>query len=156
MKRKLIIACLASAVFSSCATQRGRNELPSSSPRAAEIEKALNQTVLPEVDLENVALQDAVRIWSESSRTHHPQHFDFRHMISYPMTLSMQQGKQNASHSVSSAVSTPKPAKITVHRKNITSRRLLDEICQQSNFVWTILGRVIVIRPRDVASSPQP
>jgi hypothetical protein len=45
---------------------------------------------------------------------------------------------------------------VTVRRKNITSERLLDEICQQSNSTWTILGRVIVVKPRMLAPAAQP
>ena len=138
MKRELIIACVGLAVVTSCAT-RGRNELPSSSPRAAEIQKNLNQTVIRSVDLENASLENALKVWTELSRQSHPLHFDFRHVISYPMTYS----KQSAAPG---GVRTAVP-KVTVRRKNITSAHLLDEICHQANFVWVIMGRVIVVKP---------
>ena len=133
----------------------GRNELPSSSPRAPEIRKALNQSVIPMVDLKAVSLQDALRFWSEESRTYHPQHFDFRHVISYPMTFSMPTG-QAAHPTTASSAAPQKVPPVTVHRRNITSKRLLDEICRQSNFTWTILGRVIVIKPNSVVADAQP
>lgn len=148
MKRELIIACVAVTVLSSCATPLGRNELPSSSPRSAEIHKALNQSVIPEVDLENVSLEDAIRVWAETSREYHPLHFEFRHVISYPMTFTMQPTKQVPTRTA--------PPRVTARRKNITSRRLLDEICHQANFVWTIMGRMIVIKPGGSASDGRP
>jgi hypothetical protein len=141
---------MAVAILSSCATQSGRNELPSSSPRAAEIHKALNRTVIPQVDLENVSLEDAIKVWAETSRQYHRLHFEFRHTISYPMTFSMRPTKQGAS-----TVSPRAPPKVTVRRKNITSGHLLDEICHQANFTWTIMGRVIVIRPGASTSDGQ-
>jgi hypothetical protein len=33
---------------------------------------------------------------------------------------------------------------------------LLDEICQQANVSWVIMGRVIVVQPRATASGTQP
>src|ERR1017187_531838 len=148
VKRALIIGCLVS-VFSACSSvgPLGRNELPSSSPRAPEIRKALNQSVIPMVDLKAVKLQDAVEFWSKESRTYHPQHFDFRHVISYPMTFSMQPAGQGAHPTATSSTAPQNVPTVTIHRKNITSKRLLDEICRQSNFTWTILGRVIVVKP---------
>src|ERR1700687_3842657 len=85
MKRELILGCLAMAVFSSC-SHLGQSELPSSSPRAQEIRTAMDRTVIPEVDLENVKVEAALKFWDETSRTYHPQHFKFVHVISYPMT----------------------------------------------------------------------
>ena len=155
VKRKVIVSCLVVALFSSC-SNLGRNELPSSSPRAPEIRKAMNQTVIPEVDLENVKLEEALQIWSQASRSYHPQHFEFRYMISYPMTYSMQPTKAGGLPNVVSAAAPQNTARVIVRRKNITSARLLGEICRQSNFTWAILGRVIVVKPRALAPGPQP
>jgi len=138
MKLTLIVAGVVMAVFSSC-SDLGRNELRSSSPLAKQIHKALDQTVIPEVDLENVDPVHALNVWSELSRTYHPQHFKFQHVVSYPVTFS-----QGATGAVTTA---PESAKVTVRRKNITSKHLLDEICRQSNLEWTILGREILIKP---------
>jgi hypothetical protein len=148
VKRELIIACVGLAVVTSCATQRGRSELPSSSPRAAEIHKNLKSTVIPAVDLENVSLEEAVRVWAELSRENHPLHFDFQHVISYPMTYTKQTTAQGGT-----AVPPPTALKVTVRRKNITSGHLLDQICHQANFNWIIMGREIVIKP---SASPPP
>ena len=156
MKQELIIACVAVAIFSSCATHQGRNELPSSSPRAPEIQKSLDQTVIPEIDIENESLDDALKAWHEASRNSHPHHFDFRYAISHPITFSSQPVRQGVPPSVSPTASAPTPARITVRRKDITSARLLDEICQQSDTSWLIMGRVIVVRPRAATSSTQP
>jgi hypothetical protein len=149
VKRELIIGCAAIAVFSSCSTAShlGRNELASQSPRAPEIRKALNQTVIPEVNLENVTVEDAMKAWAQASRTHHRLRFRFDFVISPPMlpTQSITQGTPSA---VTPTASPQRVSHVTVRRKNITSERLLDEICQQSNYVWTIMGRVIVIKPR--------
>ena len=157
MKRELILGCLL-AVFSSCSSvgHLGRNELPSSSPRAPEIRKALNQTVIPEIDLENVKPEEALQSWARASRDHHPQHFDFRHVISYSTTYSLQSTKQGGSPESVSSTASQSVARVTVRRKNITSERLLDEICRQSNFKWTILGRVIVVKPSGLAPDAQP
>jgi DNA-binding helix-hairpin-helix protein with protein kinase domain len=151
VKQGLIIACVAAAVVSTCAAHQGRNELPSSSPRAAAIQKSLDQTVIPKVDLENVSLESALKTWHEASRDSHPQHFDFRYAISHPTTFSSEPARQGAS-----AASASNTAKISVRRKNITSARLLDEICQQANVSWVIMGRVIVVQPRATASGTQP
>ena len=100
----------------------------------------MNQTVIPEIDLEKVKAEEALNIWSDKSRTYHPQHFQFKHIVVYPMTFS--QGTAKPASSRGSART------VTVRRRSITSKRLLDEICQQSNLTWTITGRVILIRPR--------
>jgi hypothetical protein len=148
MKRELIVACLTLALCSSCATHRGQTELPSSSPRAPEIQKALNQTVIPKVDLEYVTPEYAVKMWAELSQQYHPQHFEFRHAISHPMVFAPQQARPGGQPVASSTTPSQPVVHVTVRRKNITSARLLDEICQQSNYVWTIMGRMIVLRPR--------
>jgi hypothetical protein len=143
-------------VLSSCSTYDGRNELPSSSPRAADIQKSLDQTVIPEIDIENESLEDALRAWHAASLNNHPQHFDFRYAITHPMTFSSQPVPQGVSRGVPPAASAPSPARITVRRKHITSARLLDEICQQSDTSWLIMGSVIVVRPRAATSGTQP
>jgi hypothetical protein len=143
VKRGLMIACVAVAVFSSCATHSERNELPSSSPRAPDIQQSLDQTVISEIDLENESLEDALKAWHKASLGNHPQHFDFRYAISHPLTFSSQPVRQG----VAPTASAPTPARITVRRKNITSARVLDEICEQSGNSWIIMGRVIVVRP---------
>lgn len=156
MKRTLIIACVVVAVCSSCATHQGRNELPSSSPRAPDIQKSLDRTVIPEIDIENASLEDALKAWHKASLDSHSQHYDFRYAISHPMIFSSQPVQQGGSQSVPAAASAPPPPHITVRRKSITSARLLDEICQQSNTSWLIMGRVIVVRPGAPASGTQP
>jgi hypothetical protein len=100
----------------------------------------MNQTVIPEVDLENVKAEDALKFWDETSRNYHPQHFKFMHIISYPMTYSI----QPAGAVVPAA---PTLHKVTVRRKNITSKELLDRICHEANLVWTIMGREIIVKP---------
>jgi hypothetical protein len=151
VKRKPTIALVAAAILSACATHQGRNELPSSSPRAPAIQRTLDRTVIPEIGLENVSLESALTAWHAASTASHPLHFDFRYALSHPANFSSQPTTQAAP-----ATSPATPPKITVHRKNITSARLLDEICQQSNCAWLIMGRVIVIRPRDTAVTAQP
>jgi hypothetical protein len=125
----------------------GRSELPSSSPRAAEIQKALDQTVIPVVDLENMKAEDALKSWEDMSRTYHPQHFKFVHVMSYPITYTVQTTAPGETRRVPTAAAVPTQAKVTVRRKNITSKQLLDEICHEANLVWTIMGRAIVIKP---------
>ena len=146
MKLKLLTAGLTMAVLSSC-SHMGRNELRSVSPMAERVHKALDETVIPEVDLENVTVQDALNIWSTESRTYHPQHFKFEHIISYPMVFT-----QGTAKPVAAAQSF---LKVTVRRKNITSKRLLDEICQQANLTWTITGRVILIQAASQSATGQ-
>ncbi len=155
VKRNVIVSCLAVTLFSSC-SHLGRNELPSSSPRAPEIRKAMNRTVIPEVDLENVKPEEALQFWSQASRSYHPQHFEFRHIISYPMTYSMQPTKPGELPRMVSAAAPQNTVRVIVRRKNITSKRLLDEICHQANLSWTIMGRVIVVKPRGLAPDTQP
>jgi hypothetical protein len=146
MTRKLIVSCAAVAVFASC-SHLGRNEQKSSSPRAAEIRAAMDRTVIPQVDLENVKAEDALKFWSTTSRTYDLRHFKFQHLLSYPTVVS--QGKVTMS---SLPDRTPK---VTVRRKNITSKRLLDEICGQANLVWMITGRVVLVRPRSAPADGQ-
>lgn len=157
-----MIACVAVAILSSCATHKGRNELPSSSPRVADIQKSLDQTVIPEIDLENVSLESALKTWHEASLANHPRHFDFRYAVSHPMVFSshpITQGEPTSARAGNRIVPLPPPqpvVHVTVRRKNITSARLLDEICQQANFSWIIMGRVIVVRPLAATSGTQP
>jgi hypothetical protein len=143
VKHELIFGCLAMAIFSSCA-HLGQSELPSTSPRAKEIKAAMNQTVIPQVDLENVKPEDALKFWDEMSTSYHPQHFKFVHVVSYPVTYTVQTQAAGAA-AVPPSV---KVHKVTVRRKNITSERLLDEICHQANLTWTIMGREIIVRPK--------
>jgi hypothetical protein len=146
VKRELILGCLVMSMFSSC-SQMGRSELPSSSPRAAEIQKALNQTVIPVVDLENMKAEDALKSWEDMSRTYHPQHFKFVHIMSYPITYTVQTTAPGETRRVPAAAPAPPQPRVTVRRKNITSKQLVDEICHEANLVWTIMGRAIVIKP---------
>ena len=142
VKLRLIIGCLAMAVLSSC-SDLGRNESRSSSPRAEQIHQALEHTVIPEVDLENVTAEYALKTWSEKSQAAHPQHFKFQHVLSYPMILT-----QGTTKSMAAPTTVPR---VTVRRRNITSKRLLEDICQQAKLTWTITGKVIVVRPRGSA-----
>jgi hypothetical protein len=147
MKPKLIIGCTLVAIASAC-SHLGQNELKSSSPRVEEIRKAMNQTVIPEVDLDHVNAEDALNVWSLDSRTYHPQHFKFQHIVSYPVSYSIQPTGQGSGRTVTATTSLTNAPKVTVRRKRVTSKRLLDEICRQANLTWTITGRVIVIKPR--------
>jgi len=96
VKQELILGCLVMAVFSSC-SHLGQSEQPSSSPRADEIRAAMNRTVIPEIDLENVKAEDALKYWQETSRTYHPQHFKFVHVMSYPTSFTVPGATGNAS-----------------------------------------------------------
>lgn len=153
MKRELILGCLTLVVFSSCA-HLGQTEQASVSPRAAEIRQALNQTVIPVVDLENVKAADALKFWEDESRAHNLHHFKFTQIMSYPTTYSLPQTGQGAQRNVAAAPAV-KIRNVTVRRKNITSKRLLDEICHEANLVWTITGRVIIVKPGPVSNQPQ-
>lgn len=145
---KLILgAALVAALFASC-SHLGRNEQKSLSPRAEEIRAAMERTVIPQVDLENVKAEDALKFWSEKSRTYDPRHFKFQHLLSYPMVVS--QG------TVTMSAPSDREPKVTVRRKNITSKRLLDEICGEANLVWMIAGRVVLVRPRGAPVVGQP
>lgn len=155
MKPRLIIGCALVAIVSAC-SHLGRNELQSSSPRAEEIRTAMNQTVIPEIDLDNVSAEDALNVWSLDSRTYHPQHFKFQHIVSYPVSYSVQPTGQGSRRTVAASASLANAPKVTVRRKHITSKRLLDEICRQANLTWTIAGRVILIRPRGSPPNGQP
>ena len=116
----------------------------------------MNRTVIPEVDLENVKAEDALKFWDEMSRTYHPQHFKFVHVISYPITYTVQTTAPGETRRVPAVAPPPTSHNVTVRRKNITSKRLLDEICRQDNLVWTIMGRAIVIKPKPPGSDAQP
>jgi type IV secretory pathway VirB9-like protein len=72
------------------------------------------------------------------------------------MTYSVQPTKPGGLPEAVSAAAPQNTARVIVRRKNITSARLLDEICRQSNFTWAILGRVIVVKPRALAPGTQP
>jgi len=115
----------------------------------------MNQTVIPEVDLENVPAEDALKFWEGTSRTYHPQHFKFVHVMSNPITYTVQTTAPGETRRVPTATPAPTPAKVTVRRKNITSEQLLDAICRQANLVWTIMGRAVVIKPNPAATDAQ-
>jgi hypothetical protein len=153
MKRSLIIGCLAATILSACATHQGRNELRSSSPRAKDIQKSLDHTVISKVDVEGVSLEDALKAWHDASQASHATRFDFRYTISHPIKFVSRPTTPAAPATAPARATAPK---ITVRRKNITSARLLDEICRQSNCTWVIMGRVVVIQPRDKAAADQP
>jgi hypothetical protein len=116
----------------------------------------MNQTVIPMVDLENVNVEDALKFWEGTSRTYHPQHFKFVHVISNPITYTVQTTASGATHNAPVIVPAPTLSKVTVRRKNITSKQLLDEICHEANLVWTIMGRAIVVKPGPAVTDGQP
>lgn len=91
--------------------------------------------------------EDALKSWEDMSRTYHPQHFKFTHVISYPITYTVQTTAPGETRRVPTATAVPTQTKVTVRRKNITSKQLLDEICHEANLAWTIMGRAIVIKP---------
>jgi hypothetical protein len=101
---------------------------------------AMDQTVIPEVDFQSLKAEEALHVWSEKSRTYHLKHFKFQHILSYPMTFTQGAAKRSAAPL--------RAPTVTVRRRNITSKRLLDEICRQSDMVWTISGKMILVRPR--------
>ena len=107
----------------------------------------MNQTVIPQVDLENVKAEDALKYWDDTSRIYHPQHFKFTHVISYPVTYTVQTTALGETRKVPAVTPTPTLHKVTVRRRNITSKQLLDEICHEAGLVWTIMGRAIVVKP---------
>jgi hypothetical protein len=139
VKLNWIIGCVLVTACSS-SSHLGRNEVRSASPLADRIHQALDQTVIPEVDLENVSAANALKVWTEKSCAAHPQHFKFPHVLSYPAAFT--QG------TTQSAGAPPRIHRVTVRRRAITSKRLLDEICEQAGLTWTIMGKVIVVRPR--------
>jgi hypothetical protein len=147
MKLQVIIACAVVALFSAC-SHLGQNEQKSASPRAAEIRAAMNRTVIPEVDLQSVKAEDALKFWSENSRTYDPRHFKFQHLLSYPAVYSK--------GTVAMSALPERTPKVTVRRRNITSERLMDEICTQANLEWMIAGRVVLVRPRSTPVNAQP
>jgi hypothetical protein len=147
MKLQVIIGCMLVAVFASC-SHLGRNEQKSSSPRATEIRAAMDRTVIPQVDLENVKAEDALKFWSERSRTYDPRHFKFQHLLSYPMVISK--------GTVTMSSLPDRTPKVTVRRKNITSKQLLDEICGEAKLVWMIAGRVVLVRPPTASADTRP
>ena len=151
MNPTLVIALLAAITLSACATHQGRTELRSSSPRAKDIQKSLDQTVISKVDVEGVSLEDALKAWHDASQASHATRFDFRYTISHPIRFVSRPTTQAAPTTAPAT-----PPKITVRRKNITSARLLDEICRQSNCTWVIMGRVVAIQPRDPAAAARP
>jgi hypothetical protein len=147
MTRKLMIGCAVAAVFTSC-SHLGRSEQKSVSPRAAEIKAAMERTVIPLVDLQNVKAEDALKFWSETSRTYDPRHFKFQHLLSYPVVYSK--------GTVTTGTLPTRTRNVTITRRNITSERLLDEICGQANLVWMIAGRVVLVRPPTAPVNTQP
>ena len=106
----------------------------------------MNRTVIPQVDLENVKPEDALKFWTEASSTAHPQHFKFQHVLSYPMVYSKATAA-SAAQNLPAIPATVALHNVTVRRKNITSKRLLDEICHQANLSWIIAGKVILVKP---------
>ena len=56
---------MAAALVSACATQRWRNELPSASPLATQIHESLNQTVISQVEIQNLTLEKAMKTWQK-------------------------------------------------------------------------------------------
>ena len=108
----------------------------------------MNRTVIPEVDLQNVKTEDALKFWTEKSRTYDLRHFKFQHLLSYPVVYSK--------GTVAISALPERTPQVTVRRKNITSERLMDEICTQANLEWTIAGRVVLVRPRSAPVDTQP
>ncbi len=111
--------------------------------------------MIPLVDLENVKTEDALKFWEDMSRSYHPQHFKFVHIMSYPITYTVQTTAPGQTRKVPTTTPVVTQPKVTVRRKNITSKELLDEICHEANLVWTIMGRAIVIKPNPAVTDAQ-
>jgi hypothetical protein len=142
-----MIGIAALAVLTACA-HFGERELPSPTPRAAEINTAMDAALIPQIDLRRVPAGAAVQAWSEANRTAHPQPFTVKYFIVRPTTFT-------------AGTATPAPAlkkepMVTVRRKNVTSKKLLNEICRQADWVWMVRGKTIVIGPRGSFPNAQP
>lgn len=138
--------CAALAVCAAC-SQLGQRELPSLTPRAAQINTAMDAVLIPQIDLQRVPAGEALQAWSEASRTAHPQPFAVKYVILRPTTFT-QEAKR--------ATPSKKDPTVTVRRKNISSKWLLNDICRQADWVWMVRGKTIAIGPREAFPKHQP
>lgn len=148
MKLHLMLACVV-LVFGAACASRGRQEGASHSPRASYIRADMDLAVLPVVDLENVRVDQALNYWSIQSRTYHPRHAKFPYVPTFPPPPKKEVSGAVATNPGAQTTGMDHLSKVTVRRRDITSKRLLDEICRQANLTWTITGRTIIIKPSD-------
>src|SRR2546426_8477217 len=112
MKFKLIIGCAALAACVACA-HFGQRELPSSTPRAAEINADMDAALIRQVDLQRVPAGAAIKAWSEASRAARPQPFTVKYIVVQPTTFTQRVATP--------ATPSENGPTVTVQRKNITS-----------------------------------
>ena len=133
-------------VCAGCAT-RGQQEMPSHSPIVRQIRARLDSAVIPKVDLENVRVDQALIYWAAESRNYQPMHAKFQYVPTFPPPAKNSVATAGPATNDTQSAALDYLPKVTVHRRSITSKRLLDSICHQANLVWTITGAVIIITP---------
>jgi hypothetical protein len=141
------MACAVLVGCAGCAT-RGQQELPAHLTRAGQIiHEHLENAVIPLVDLENVRVDQALVYWAAESRTYQPLHSKFPYIPTFPPPPKNPVPTVGLSTNATQETSLDYLPKVTVRRRNITSQRLLDEICHEANLVWRITGAVILVTP---------
>jgi len=127
-------------VLSTACAHFGDRELASPLPHAAEVSAAMNSAVIPQIDLQRVPAGAAVKAWAEASRAAQPRVFNISYAIVQPTAFTVRP--------MTPQVVPEKQPTVTVRRKKVTSRWLLNEICRQTDWYWVVRGRTILIGPR--------
>ena len=105
---------------------------------------ALDYTVIPAVTLQGADVMAALSAWARESRGHNSHRTPFFYACSVATPAPGPDGV------------VPAPARITLSLKNVTSRRLLDEICRQGGLVWWVERKTIMIGPPGSAPGNRP
>ena len=147
MKLKILTICTAVAVCAACANV-GQRQLSSTTPRAAEINAEMDSALIEQVDLQRLPAGAAVKAWAEASRAAHPRPLLLKYAIVYPTTFT--------ERPVTEAKPRAKEPTVTVRAKNVTTKWLLNEICQQLDWYWVIREKTVLIGPREALPNPQP
>ena len=145
--KKLMIGCAAVVAFTAC-SHLGQRELASSTPRAAHINAAMDSAMIAQIDLQRVPAEAALRAWFDASRVAHPQPVTVKYILVHPTTFTQRSATQ--------AKPPKKTPMVTVRKRNVTSKWLLNEICRQADWVWTVRGGEVAIGPREAFPNPQP
>ena len=108
------------------------------------VDAALDYTVIPAVTLQGADVMAALSAWARESRGHNSHRTPFFYACSVATPAPGPDGV------------VPAPARITLSLKNVTSRRLLDEICRQGGLVWWVERKTIMIGPPGSAPGNRP
>jgi len=158
MSHRIIVISALGFVLISCSTASDR-EVPGANPYPNRVQAYLDRTMIPEVSLKGVPVEEAVSLWVESVRRFSPDGRGCSVVMRLGTTpdqgLPAMPGA-NAPDKVVPPLDPDEPSpRVTISGKNMNARQLLNEICKQAGAYWRIERKCIVITNNRRVATPK-